>query len=127
MMGSVGSWLYKYLLGILPDIERPGFEEFHIKPYIPAALAACQGTYQSIRGEVGSAWRKERGKLHLDVKVPGNSVAKVYVPTTNAKSLRIDGKPFGKHALASYEGQTGDFAVFSVPSGEYRFESAWRE
>src|SRR5690606_9179216 len=65
MMGSVGSWLYKYLLGIMPTTDKPGFETFVIKPYIPSGLEASGGTYQSIRGEVKSAWRKIDDRLQL--------------------------------------------------------------
>lgn len=125
MMGSVGSWLYKYLLGIIPMIDKPGFEEFMIKPYIPSGLEASAGTYQSIRGEVKSAWHKTKNKLQLEVSVPGNSTATVYVPTTNGRNLLVDGNPFRKHEYVNYRGQEGDFAVFSVPSGDYHFESTW--
>lgn len=127
MMGSVGSWFYKYLLGIIPMIDKPGFEAFAIKPYIPSDLDSCEGTYQSIRGEVKSAWRKTGGKLQLEVVVPGNSEAKVYVPATSERGLTIDGKPFRKHKIATYEGGEGDFAIFSVPSGTYQFESKWTD
>lgn len=126
MMGSVGSWLYKYLLGIVPSIDKPGFEEFVIKPYIPAGLDSCKGTYQSIRGEIGSAWQKNRDKLALAVSIPGNSTATVHVPATSASKLTVDGKPYGKHDQVVYRGLEAGYAVFTVPSGSYRFESVWK-
>ncbi|HWK59447.1 MAG TPA: family 78 glycoside hydrolase catalytic domain [Parapedobacter sp.] len=125
MMGSVGSWLYKYLLGIRPTIEKPGFEAFVIKPYIPSGLDASEGTYQSIRGEVKSAWHKTGNRLVFEVGVPGNSVATVYVPAAGLRRLTIDGKPYQKHTYAVFERQEGAYAVFTVPSGDYHFESDW--
>lgn len=128
MMGSVGSWFYKYLLGIVPSTMKPGFEEFNIKPYVPTGLKSCSGSYQSIRGTIKSAWEKmPAGRFRLEVSIPGNSTATVYVPAHSLKNLLVDGKPYRKHSQAIYQGRQGDSAVFMVPSGTYQFESEWKE
>ena len=56
MMGSVGSWFYKYLVGIVPHSDRPGFEEFTIHPYIIGELDYVRGEYRSVKGLIKSAW-----------------------------------------------------------------------
>ena len=50
MMGSVDSWFYKYVLGILPDISGPGFEKFTIRPYIFNEIEFAEGEFNSIKG-----------------------------------------------------------------------------
>ncbi|TCS90225.1 alpha-L-rhamnosidase [Anseongella ginsenosidimutans] len=128
MMGSVGSWFYKYLLGIVPSAAKPGFEEFVIKPHVPTELDSCSGSYQSVRGEIKSAWNKKPdGRLHVAVSIPGNSTATVYVPATGLSKLTVDGKSYRKHPYAVYEGYEGGYAVFTLPSGNYRFESDWNK
>jgi hypothetical protein len=59
MMGSVGSWLYKYAVGVLPDVRRPGFEKFTIKPYILDQLTFVEGKYIPSR-----AWSRVLGRSY---------------------------------------------------------------
>ena len=127
MMGSVDSWFYKYLLGIVPDIAHPGFERFTIRPYIVGDLRFAEGEFRSIKGPIRSAWRKEKGSLALDVSIPAGSVATVYVPTTRPGSVTESGRRIGKSETIRLLGQDGDWAVYEVGSGDYRFRSEWKK
>jgi alpha-L-rhamnosidase len=121
MMGSVGSWLYKYLLGIVPDEAHPGFERFSIKPYLPTQLNACAGSYDSIKGKIKSAWKKENNKVMLNVTIPGNTQAEVYVPVKDLKNLTVNGLPYAKSKVAVLIRNEKGYAVFEVGSGDFRF------
>jgi alpha-L-rhamnosidase len=121
MMGSVGSWIYKYLLGIIPDEAHPGFEQFSIKPYIPAELKGASGEYTSVRGKIKSTWKKEYGNLQLDVSIPGNSIARVFVPVKNLKRLTVNGTSYTKSKNAIFTGVDNGYAVFQVYPGDFRF------
>jgi len=77
MMGSIGSWFYKYILGIVPDINHPGFEHFKIHPYIFKDLTYAEGEIKSVRGIIKSAWKKDEKFVYLDITVPENSTATV--------------------------------------------------
>lgn len=123
MMGSVGSWLYKYLIGIIPSEVYPGFERFIIKPYVPVNLNSCKGEYESIRGKIKSAWKKENGRLILDITVPGNATAEVHVPVKDMKKLRINGVPYHKNKAARLLHSQNGTAVFEVRAGDYHFDS----
>jgi len=121
MMGSVGSWMYKYLLGIIPDEAYPGFERFMIKPYIPSDLNSCTGEYDSVRGKIKSAWKKEKENITLDVTIPGNSIAEVHVPVKNLKKLTVNGLPYSKSKDAVLIRSNQGYAVFKVYAGDFRF------
>jgi len=121
MMGSVGSWLYKYLLGIMPDEAHPGFERFRIKPYLPTDLNACAGEYDSIRGKIKSAWKKEKDKVIFSVSIPGNAMAEVYVPAKDLKKLTVNGLPYAKCKAAALIRSEKGYAVFQVYTGDFRF------
>ena len=123
MMGSVGSWLYKYLLGIKPEQQYAGFERFTIKPYFPENLQSCEGSYQSVKGEIKSAWKRNKNKISIAVTVPGNSTADLYLPITSLKNIRIGGANINKQKDIKFIKQEGTFNVFEVPSGEYEIES----
>lgn len=125
MMGSVGSWMYKYLLGIIPDINYPGFEKFIIRPYIVKDLQFAQGEYKSVKGTIKSAWKKQNGFLELNITVPANSVAIVYIPTKQLKSITEKNKRVAGNKHFNFLRMEGDAAVFEIGSGDYSFRSKW--
>ncbi len=125
MMGSVGSWLYKYIAGILPDIESPGFGKLILRPYIPNDLQHAQATYQSVKGEVSSAWKKTKGSIDYQVTIPPNAVATVFIPTKDVKSVTEGGRPISKIEGIRFVRMEGASAVYEVGSGKYVFRSKW--
>lgn len=126
MMGSVDSWFYKYVLGIIPDINGPGFEKFIIHPYLFSDLKFAEGEFNSIKGVIKSAWRKESGYIILDVTIPENSVATLYIPTRELDSITESNKRIELVKGVEFLRGEGDYGVFSVGSGTYHFKSRWQ-
>ncbi|MDR1724682.1 MAG: family 78 glycoside hydrolase catalytic domain [Tannerella sp.] len=78
--GSVGEWLFRHILGINPDIQHPGYEHFTLQPRVGGSLTWTKGSYRSIRGEIGSAWRLENDVFTLEATIPPNTTATVILP-----------------------------------------------
>ena len=123
MMGSVGSWFYRYILGIIPDFKYPAFEQFNIKPVIFNDLTFAEGELITEKGVIKSAWKKSGKTLNFEVTIPANSTAVVYVPTSNIKSLTENGKSIGKVKELMFLKEEKNYAVLLVGSGNYRFKS----
>ena len=83
MFGSVGEWMYQSLGGI--RATAPGFKEFQIKPFFADTLNWVNCRYQSPYGEISSYWKKENGQLTLQISVPVNTKAKVYLPASASR------------------------------------------
>lgn len=62
------------------------------------------------------AWRIDRPRISLDVRIPPNTTAEVHVPTADAGTARTAG--------VAMTGRTAEAAVFHVGSGRYAFEAA---
>ena len=75
----------------------------------------ARASYDSVRGKISSDWKIEDGKLLLKVTIPANTTATVQIPTSNAASLLIDGKPSAGHPAK------GGFVIFEIGSGDYEF------
>jgi alpha-L-rhamnosidase len=125
MMGSVGSWFYKYLLGIIPDADEAGFEKFTIHPYVIKDLDFAEGEYNSVKGLIKSRWRKEPGTINFDVTVPGNSTATVYIPSKNKDSIMEGDQKIDLLNEAKFLRIEDFYAVYQVGSGSYHFKSDW--
>ncbi|MDX9973764.1 MAG: family 78 glycoside hydrolase catalytic domain, partial [FCB group bacterium] len=116
MFGDISAWFYKTLAGINVDPAQPGFKHVVIKPRIAGGLTWVKAEHESMYGTIKSAWRQEDGALKLDVTVPTNTTATVYVPATALESVKeTEGLTGGK--------MEGGYAVFEVGAGEYRFEA----
>lgn len=125
MMGSVGSWFYRYILGITPQIEYPAFEQFNIRPVIFQDLSFAEGSLDTEKGLIKSAWKKEGKRLKFNISIPGNTTAIVYVPTKNIKTIKESGKSVSKIKSIEYLRQEGDYAIFRIGSGDYNLNSEW--
>lgn len=54
--GSVGKWLYQYMVGIDTDETEVGFRKIIIKPHICLGnLTNATGVYKSVRGVIRSS------------------------------------------------------------------------
>lgn len=111
MFGSIDEWMYRSLLGI--NAAAPGFEKIIIKPQPAGELSWAKGHYASIRGVIGSDWKKENGQFHLTVRIPPNTSAEVWVPSNGA--VTENGQPV--QVLRREKG----YAVIAAGSGNYTF------
>ncbi len=105
-------------LGPVEAVEtRPGFERVVIKPYIPVSLTSVKASVQTVRGRVAVDWKKQSGSLQLNVTIPANSTATIYVPATSAKQVQ------STPALKSARFESGA-VVYEIGSGDYEFRAA---
>jgi alpha-L-rhamnosidase len=121
-LGCVGEWLQCSVAGI--DTDGPGFARITIRPKLASAgkgLSAARGSYDSIRGQIVSDWSRDASGFHLKVTVPVNTTATVYVPASDAASVR-EGKVAAAEAKgAQFLRAENGYAIFAVGSGEYVF------
>jgi alpha-L-rhamnosidase len=85
MYATVGGWFSKYVAGIRPSEERPGFAEVVIRPHVPSGLAWAEGTLETVRGAVRAAWRRQAdGSVEYSVEVPPSATARLELPGSGA-------------------------------------------
>jgi alpha-L-rhamnosidase len=113
--GSISSWFFESLAGIRPD--APGYSSVVIQPHVPAGLDHASASIRTVRGVVASAWtRAPDGSFELQVTVPGNVQAEVWVP---AADRRAQVEPDGAALIRTDAG----YAVYEVGAGSYVFRS----
>jgi alpha-L-rhamnosidase len=123
LVGDLCIWFYEYLAGIKCDPGGPGFKKIIIKPEIVGDLRWVKANYDSIHGTIKSSWRIENGELRLDVTIPANTTATVYVPAKDADSVREGLVPAAEAEAVQFLRMEDGRAVFAVGSGKYQFVS----
>ena len=90
MFGSVSEWYYRWLGGIRPIPETPGFKKFIISPSTPEGLNFVHCTYCSPFGKIVSNWEKESlGGYCYNITIPSGSTAKVTIPLNPDQEILI--------------------------------------
>jgi alpha-L-rhamnosidase len=121
--GSIGAWYYQSLAGIQPDPEGPGFKKIIIKPEVAGDLTWAKASYRSVHGKISSDWRREKGKFILNIEVPVNTSATVYIPADGLDSILEGKQPAAQSTHISYLKKDRNKYVFEVGSGTYQFIS----
>ena len=137
-----GGWMYQGLAGIRPDESGPGFKKIIIKPAIvgdppslgssgAAGLTWVKCSYDSIHGRIVSNWKRESARLTMEVTIPINTSATVYVPVASkpgehgpakdAAGVTESGKPAAKSNGVRFLRMEDGAAVYDVRSGRYTF------
>lgn len=80
--GSIGDWMYEKLAGITP--AKPGYQEIRIQPMFIQGITGVDASFDSAYGIIRSAWSCKDGKITVDVTIPANTTAEVYLPEKEA-------------------------------------------
>jgi alpha-L-rhamnosidase len=124
---SLDGWFYQGLAGIRPDKSGPGFKKIMIKPSVVGNLTWVKCYHDSPYGRIVSNWKLEGQKLTMEVTIPANTTATVYIPVNNADQVAESGKPAVKSVGVRFMQMENNTAVYTVGSGSYRFQSTLAE
>lgn len=111
---SADNWLYQGLAGIRPDPANPGFKNVIIQPAIVGDITWTKAGHEGPYGRISSHWKRDGNRLTMEVIIPPNSTATVYVPGNDAKGG-------GGQQVRVENG----VSVFSVGSGSHKFVSTF--
>lgn len=85
MMGQIEEWFYKSLAGIKTDktVPNSGFQHIVIAPQTVGDLKHVKASYNTLYGTIAVEWKISENKFTLNVAIPANCRAKVYLPNEN--------------------------------------------
>jgi alpha-L-rhamnosidase len=76
-----------------------------------------------VAGNITAGWKKSAGnRFKLKLKVPKETLASVYLPTTDLKTVKIDGKTLAEKPEIKAWQESGRWVVLAISSGNYQFE-----
>jgi alpha-L-rhamnosidase len=122
MFGSVTAWFYETLAGISYDYQNPGMQHFIIAPQPCDSLTWCKASYNSIYGKITSHWEKEKDSFVLDVQIPANTTADVYLPTESKEKIFESGRQINSIKEIKFTGVENKRTVLQIGSGKYHFK-----
>ena len=127
--GAVCEWMFQSLAGI--DTQGSGFRKVVIRPGPPTPgsnpdrepISWVKARYESIHGPITSNWRSAPDRFELDVTVPANVTATIFLPATDPQDITESGRPLDDVDDVKLIGTEDDRVVLEVGSGAYSFVS----
>ncbi|MEY2430228.1 MAG: alpha-L-rhamnosidase [Verrucomicrobiota bacterium] len=125
--GAVCEWMFSGLAGI--DSDGPGFKRITIRPMPPSPnsnpdqspINWVRAHYDSIHGRISSAWKREANRFELEIQIPANTTATVYLPGPDVAAITEGGKGLAHAKGIKFLRKEGDRIVLAVESGAYEF------
>ncbi len=120
MFGTVSEWFYRWLAGIQPDPDHPGFKEFYLKPTMPDGLDSVNCTYLSPQGAVVSNWKKTTTQSYsYTIEIPNDTKANLKLPVSQSCKIEVFDKNGVNLSSLVKDLQTGNF---KLTEGKYKIE-----
>jgi len=128
-LNGIGGWFQRGILGIQIDPKSPGYKNIIVKPAIIDSLQWAKGHHISPYGRIEVSWKKTKGSITLEVDIPENTSASVFIPAKEEADITestVQGnKPLEEVHGVTFLGMENGSAVLRVGSGHYTFVSKY--
>ena len=123
MLGHIMEWFYGELVGIQPDLTGSAFSKSIIKPRLVPEVEWAKGSYDSVRGRISCSWHLTGKSFHMEVEIPANTTATVWVPAKLGATIRMAYPATKSLGVFVSKKPVGGYESVAVPSGRYIFDS----
>jgi len=122
--GAVDQWMVENIGGIRND--GSAYKRIVIAPSTGDKLTWANVAYDSIRGPIRSAWKRNGNQMRLRVSIPANTSATVVLPTSDISSISEDDGPLSDALGVKVLRDETHAVVLAVESGSYEFDFKMR-
>ncbi|MFC4142693.1 family 78 glycoside hydrolase catalytic domain [Pedobacter mendelii] len=122
MLGHLMEWFYSGLAGIRAEENDVASGNIEIRPEPVGDVTFVKASYNSPRGLISVNWRKEKDAFKIDIEIPANAKATLYLPSSAGAAVLESGKPITSNNSIKYSGYSEGKKIFKVGSGNYHFQ-----
>lgn len=122
IFGHLMEWFYSGLAGIKQGEDDSGYKNFKIDPQFQGNdIDWVKSSYRSVNGIISVSWKKTKGQFSMDVTIPVNSSAEVFLPALSVEDVMVNGgRLLDTKQIKQLRKQNGKL-ILIVPSGKYQF------
>jgi alpha-L-rhamnosidase len=117
--GAIGEWMYERIAGIAP--LKAGYKVIRIAPQPRQPLNSASASLNTSYGKVSSSWVMINDRFQLEVTIPPNTSAVVFVPGNTKNMLQLNNKTFKKNSNVKIINKNKDSFELLVQPGTYKF------
>ncbi len=120
--GAIGDWMYRVIAGLDTYTDGPGYKHIKIQPHIGNGLTHAEASLETYYGKVSSEWKTEGEKLLMNIEIPANTTATIYIPASKPGAITESEKAITTISDIKISGTENGYAVLLVGSGKYKFQ-----
>ncbi|MDE1192087.1 MAG: family 78 glycoside hydrolase catalytic domain [Arachidicoccus sp.] len=123
--GAVGDWMYRTIGGIDTYSDAPGYKHAQIKPDVKGHFNSADTRLMTGYGLIKSAWKKSADSLCLNIQIPANTIADLYIPISNKtkeKDIVENNNLLSQDKTIKIIGKENEYFEIQVGSGNYQFK-----
>lgn len=119
--GAIGDWMYRVMVGLDTYEDGTGYKHSKIEPHIGGGFTNASASLQTYYGKLSNSWKLTGDQLVMEVEVPVNTTATVFVPAKSADAITESGAPLTQSKdIKLLETKEGSVKL-SLGSGKYQF------
>jgi hypothetical protein len=123
MLGHIMEWFYSGLSGLRSAPGSLAFNEIEINPQPVGDITSAQASYRSLYGNIVSSWKKEPNAFILNVQIPANTSATIYLPAKENGTVKEGNINLKDKKEINVLGYKNGRAIIRIGSGSYQFVS----
>jgi alpha-L-rhamnosidase len=121
--GAIGDWMYRVVTGLDTDESAPGYKKITIRPHPGGGLSHAMSSLESNYGRISSGWRMKGDSLEVEIEIPANTSATVYLPGADAGAISESNRPLTSLPEAGDLKAANGYVPVKLGSGTYKFVS----
>jgi len=122
MLGHILEWFYSGLAGIRPAEDAVAFNKIDIRPEPVGDIDYAKASYHSPYGLIVSEWRKSEKGFILNVEIPVNTTATVYLPANKDSKISQNNRYLSEKTISEATFFKNGKRIMKLGSGNYILE-----
>ncbi|HVX50422.1 MAG TPA: family 78 glycoside hydrolase catalytic domain [Chitinophagaceae bacterium] len=120
--GAIGDWMYRALVGIDTYTDGAGYKHIKVMPHIGEGLTNASASLDTYYGTLSNTWKVDGGTTTMDVEIPANTNATIYLPAAGESTVTESGTALSSVKDIEVTGNENGYVVVKAGSGKYHFE-----
>ncbi|MDP4269296.1 MAG: family 78 glycoside hydrolase catalytic domain [Bacteroidota bacterium] len=117
--GAIGDWMYREAAGLRE--EAAGYKEIIVQPHPGGDFTYMNADLKTSYGNAASHWKIEGNQLIMEVEIPVNTTATIFIPAKSVAEISESGKPLSASKDVTVSVTEGEYVVAKTGSGKYIF------
>lgn len=119
--GAIGDWMYRVMVGLDTYEDGPGYKHIRIQPHMGGGFTNASASLQTYYGTLSSGWKLDGKRISMDVEIPANTTATVYIPADDFSQVTENGQPVNQFPNSKVTEFKTTYTVLTLGSGQYHF------
>jgi alpha-L-rhamnosidase len=122
--GAIGDWMYRVVAGLDTYPDGPGYKHIMVMPHPGGGLTHASASLRTYYGILSSAWRIDQNNLMLDLEIPANTRATVFIPAQSSEGVLESGHAISVVKEIQIQAVSNNWVQLTIGSGSYHFTSS---